>query len=52
MVTAMWSASNRTGTSSSKSAVMATPAAGAVVKATTPVVTSTDQPASYSAPSL
>ena len=32
MVTAMWSVSNRTGTSNSKSPVTSTPAAGAVPK--------------------
>jgi hypothetical protein len=52
MVTAMWSVSNRTGTSNSKSAVIATPAAGAMVKFTMPVVTSIDQPESFSTPSL
>jgi hypothetical protein len=42
MVTAMWSVSNRTGTSNSKSAVTSTPRAGAVPKVTSPVVVSTD----------
>jgi hypothetical protein len=36
--------SNRTGTSTSKSAVTSTPKAGAVSKVTSPVVVSTDQP--------
>jgi hypothetical protein len=40
----MWSVSNRTGTSNSKSAVTSTPSAGAVTKVTSPVVVSTDQP--------
>ena len=38
MVTAMWSVSNRTGTSNSKSAVTSTPSAGGVLKVTSPVV--------------
>jgi hypothetical protein len=44
MVTAMWSVSNRTGTSNSKSAVTSTSSAGAVPKVMRPVVVSTDQP--------
>ena len=51
MVTAMWSVSNRTGTSNSKSAVISTPKVGAVLKVTSPVVVSTDQPEACSAPS-
>ena len=51
MVTAMWSVSNRTGTSNSKSAVTSTPSAGAVAKVTSPVVVSTDQPEVCSTPS-
>jgi hypothetical protein len=51
MVTAMWSVSNRTGTSNSKSAVAATPPAGAVLKVTSPVVVSADQPENCSTPS-
>jgi hypothetical protein len=41
VVTAMWSVSNRTGTSSSKSEVFAIPAVGAVVNVIKPVVTFT-----------
>jgi hypothetical protein len=52
MVTAMWSMSNRTGTSDSKCAVISTLAAGAVLKVIRPVVTFTDQPESCSTPSL
>ena len=37
MVTALWSVSNRTGTSNSKSAATSTPGAGAVLKVTTPL---------------
>jgi hypothetical protein len=51
MVTAMWSVSNRTGTSNSKSAVTSTPSAGAVPKVTSPVVVSTDQPEACRVPS-
>jgi hypothetical protein len=48
MVTAMWSVSNRTGTSNSKPAVISMPRVGAVLKVTTPMVVSTDQPESCS----
>jgi hypothetical protein len=51
MVTAMWSVSNRTGTSNSKSAVTSTPSAGGMPKVTIPVVVSTDQPESCRVPS-
>jgi hypothetical protein len=51
MVTAMWSVSNRTGTSNSKSAVTSTPRDGGVPKVTSPVVVSTDQPEACSMPS-
>jgi hypothetical protein len=51
MVTAMSSVSNRTGTSNSKSAVTSTPSPGAVLKVTSPVVVSTDQPESCGVPS-
>ena len=42
--------SKRTGTSNSKPAVMATPAAGAVVKVTRPVAEETDQPEAWGVP--
>ena len=48
MVTAMWSVSNRTGTSNSKSAVTSTPSAGGTPKVTSPVVVSTYHPESCS----
>jgi hypothetical protein len=51
MVTAMWSVSNRTGTSNSKSAVIGRPETGGTLKLTSPVVVSTDQPESCSTPS-
>lgn len=49
-VTSRTSVSNRTGTSNSNPAVMATPAAGAVVKVTKPVVVETDQPEACGVP--
>jgi hypothetical protein len=47
----MRSLSKRTGTSNSKPAVTAAPLAGAIVKVTTPVVVSTDQPEPCATPS-
>src|SRR5690606_10278802 len=49
-VTSSMSVSKRTGTSNSKPAVIATPAPGAVVKATLPVAVSTLQPVICSTP--
>ena len=49
-VTSSASVSKRTGTSNSKPAVMAAPAPGAVLKVTTPVAVSTDQPEGCSTP--
>ena len=52
MVTARWSVANRTGTSTLKPAVTSTPTAGAAPKVTSPVVVSSDQPATCSMPHL
>ena len=49
-VTSSASVSKRTGTSNSKPAVMATPAAGAVVKVMSPVEVETDQPEAWGEP--
>ena len=49
-VTSSESVSKRTGTSNSKPAVTATPAAGAVVKVTRPEVVETDQPVACGVP--
>jgi hypothetical protein len=45
---AMWSVSNRTGTSNSKSAVTSASSAGGTLKVTIQVVVSIDQPPSCS----